>query len=119
MSSGAFVSLLAGPLLSLGKPNEVGERSGLMFTITAFGAICGPPISGTIRKASEGWEMVGIYAGKCTGATRWGTGAYVISLCRYGHCGFCRSHGCYEMVGLRDALQREVVTCTCKLIFIL
>jgi len=65
LCSGAFVSLLATPLLSLGKPNEVGERSGLMFTIVALGAVCGPPISGAIRKASEGWEMVGIYAGKC------------------------------------------------------
>jgi len=70
MCSGAFVSLLTAPLLSLGKPNEVGERSGLMFTIIAFGAMCGPPISGAIRKASEGWELVGIYAGKCKGATR-------------------------------------------------
>lgn len=65
MSSGAFVSLIAAPLLSLGKPNEVGERSGLMFTIVAFGALCGPPISGAIQKATEGWEFVGIYAGKC------------------------------------------------------
>ena len=40
-----------------------------MFTIVAFGAMCGPPISGAIRKASEGWEIVGIYAGKCEGAS--------------------------------------------------
>jgi MCP family monocarboxylic acid transporter-like MFS transporter 10 len=65
MSSGAFVTLLPAPLLSLGKPNEVGERSGLLFTTTAFGAMCGPPISGAIRKASGGWEIVGVYAGKC------------------------------------------------------
>jgi len=69
MSSGAFVSLLAAPLLSLGKPNEVGERLGLMFTIISFGAMCGPPISGAIRKASEGWEIVGVYAGNCKEAT--------------------------------------------------
>lgn len=69
MFSGAFAGLLAAPLISLGKPNEVGERSGLMFTIVAFGAMCGPPISGAVRKASEGWEIVGIYAGKCKGAS--------------------------------------------------
>jgi len=65
ISSGAFISLLAAPLLSLGKPNEVGERLGLSFTITAFGAMCGPPISGAIRKATEGWDIVGVYAGEC------------------------------------------------------
>ena len=70
MSSGAFISLLVAPLLSLGKSNEVGERSGLMFTIIAFGSMCGPPISGAIRNASEGWDIVGIYAGKCKGVTR-------------------------------------------------
>lgn len=67
--SGAFAGLLAAPLISLGKPNEVGERSGLLFTIVAFGAMCGPPISGAVRKASEGWGFVGIYAGKCKGAS--------------------------------------------------
>ena len=77
MCSGAFVSLLTAPLLSLGKSNEVGERSGLMFTIIAFGALCGPPISGAIRKASEGWELVGIYAGKWKAATKRGISAHV------------------------------------------
>jgi MCP family monocarboxylic acid transporter-like MFS transporter 10 len=59
-----FISLLPLPLLSLGKPNEVGERSGRLFTIIAFGALCGPPISGAIQKATDGWEIVGVYAGK-------------------------------------------------------
>jgi MCP family monocarboxylic acid transporter-like MFS transporter 10 len=67
--SGAFISLLAVPLLSLGKPSEVGERSGLLFTIIAFGAMCGPPISGAIRKETDGWEIVGAYAGKCKEVT--------------------------------------------------
>jgi MFS transporter, MCT family, solute carrier family 16 (monocarboxylic acid transporters), member 10 len=75
ISSGASVSLVAAPLISMGKPNEAGERSGLMFTIISFGALCGPPISGAIRKASEGWEIVGIYAGKRINATRRGTSA--------------------------------------------
>ena len=65
ISNGAFISLHTVPLLSLGKPNEVGERLGLFFTIIAFGAMCGPPISGAIWKASGGWEFVGVYAGKC------------------------------------------------------
>jgi MCP family monocarboxylic acid transporter-like MFS transporter 10 len=68
--SGAFISLLTVPLLSLGKPNEVGERSGLLFTIIAFGAMCGPPISGAIQKATDGWEIVGLYAGRFKEATR-------------------------------------------------
>jgi MFS transporter, MCT family, solute carrier family 16 (monocarboxylic acid transporters), member 10 len=64
MFSGVFTGLLAAPLASLGKSNEVGERVGLMFTIVGFGAMGGPPISGAIRGASEGWGIVGIYAGK-------------------------------------------------------
>lgn len=69
ISSGAFISLLTAPLLSLGKPNEIGERSGMLFTIVAFGAMCGPPISGAIQKATGGWEIVGGYAGECKEAT--------------------------------------------------
>ena len=65
ISNGAFISLHCVPLLSLGKPDEVGERLGLFFTIIAFGAMCGPPVSGAIWKASGGWEIVGVYAGKC------------------------------------------------------
>lgn len=65
ISNGAFITLHTVPLLSLGKPDEVGERLGLFFTIIAFGAMCGPPISGAIWQASEGWEIVGVYAGKC------------------------------------------------------
>lgn len=38
-----------------------------MYTIIVFGAMCGPPISGVIQKASGGWEIVGIYAGKRRG----------------------------------------------------
>jgi hypothetical protein len=32
--------------------------------MTALGALAGPPISGAVRTSSNGWEMVGIYAGR-------------------------------------------------------
>lgn len=87
----------------------MGERSGLMFTIMAFGAMCGPPISGAIRKTSEGWELVGIYAGRSKEAIIQGMSAHITLACRFGSCGFCCPHGRDEMAGPREAPQREDV----------
>jgi len=40
------------------------------------------------------------------------TSAYITPLSRYDYYGQCRSHRCYEMAGLRDALQRDDVMST-------
>ncbi|KAI0035057.1 MFS general substrate transporter [Vararia minispora EC-137] len=63
VSSGAFVGLIAGPTMSMGPVEDVGRRTGMYFTITAFGALAGPPISGAIASATGSYKPVGIYAG--------------------------------------------------------
>lgn len=63
ISSGAFVALIGSPVVVMGSPTSVGERTGLLFSFTALGALAGPPISGAIRKNTGSWENVGYYAG--------------------------------------------------------
>ncbi|PVF95711.1 MFS general substrate transporter [Serendipita vermifera] len=62
-SSGAFVALIGSSVAPMGDIESLGERMGLLFTLTATGAIAGPPISGAVRTSSNGWMMVGAYAG--------------------------------------------------------
>lgn len=80
-ASGAYVSLIASPIiafgmhwsfsilliradsLSSGETGDVGRRTGMYFTVLAFGAIAGPPISGAINVATGSYTIVGIYAG--------------------------------------------------------
>jgi MCP family monocarboxylic acid transporter-like MFS transporter 10 len=61
--SGAYVSLLAVPLLMMGDMHDAGRRTGIGMTGIALGALAGPPISGAIAKATGGFEAVGYYAG--------------------------------------------------------
>lgn len=51
------------PLIALGATEDVGRRTGMAMTISAAGALAGPPISGAIEKASGGFKAVGYYAG--------------------------------------------------------
>jgi MCP family monocarboxylic acid transporter-like MFS transporter 10 len=62
-SSGAFVGLIAGPIMAMGPVEDVGRRTGMYFSVMAIGALAGPPISGAIASATGGYEAVGIYAG--------------------------------------------------------
>ncbi|KAK7057635.1 MFS domain-containing protein [Favolaschia claudopus] len=62
-SSGAFVSSFLLPMFYLGEVADVGRRSGMAQTLTAIGALAGPPISGAINTASGGYHAVGYYAG--------------------------------------------------------
>lgn len=64
-SSGSYVSLLSNPPMDLGSIDDVGRRVGMVMTILAAGAVCGPPISGAIHEATEGggFQNVGYYAG--------------------------------------------------------
>ncbi|KAG8939969.1 hypothetical protein FRC04_005782 [Tulasnella sp. 424] len=64
-ASGAFVGLLAAPVAHLGDTADIGRRTGMMFTIVSIGSLIGPPISGAIYAANDGFMQVGIYAG-CT-----------------------------------------------------
>lgn len=66
ISSGVFVSMLAAPLIEMGDRNDVGVRLGMFFTIIAMGALAGPPISGAINTATDGYKAVGYYAGTQT-----------------------------------------------------
>ncbi|KAF5347922.1 hypothetical protein D9756_010140 [Leucocoprinus leucothites] len=61
--SGTYISLLSAPIMNLGGEGDVGRRIGMFMTITALGAIAGPPISGAINAATNGFKAVGLYAG--------------------------------------------------------
>ncbi|KAH9966149.1 MFS general substrate transporter [Russula compacta] len=63
VSSGAFVGLIAVPMIALGDSTDVGRRTGMYLTILSLGALAGPPISGAINRATGGYTTVGIYAG--------------------------------------------------------
>ena len=61
--SGAYVSLLPVPVVMMGEMHDAGRRTGVAMTVIALGAIAGPPISGAIAQATDGFKFVGYYAG--------------------------------------------------------
>ncbi|KIM86443.1 hypothetical protein PILCRDRAFT_816404 [Piloderma croceum F 1598] len=61
--SGAFISLVAMPVIAFGDIDDVGRRVGMALAVLATGALAGPPISGAINKATGGFKFVGYYAG--------------------------------------------------------
>jgi MCP family monocarboxylic acid transporter-like MFS transporter 10 len=64
-SSGTFVSLIQAPAIALGSIHDVGQRAGLFMTVLSVGALAGPPISGAINAATDGFVASGAYAGEC------------------------------------------------------
>ncbi|KAF8910907.1 MFS general substrate transporter [Gymnopilus junonius] len=62
-SSGAYIALFSNPVLEMGDTLDVGRRSGMFRSITALGALAGPPISGAINTATGEYKVVGYYAG--------------------------------------------------------
>jgi len=63
LCSGPYTSLLSLPIVMMGDMHDVGRRTGTAMTVIALGAIAGPPISGAIAQATEGFRAVGYYAG--------------------------------------------------------
>ena len=61
--SGAYVSLIPVPVMTMGDMHDAGRRTGTLLTCVAFGAVVGPPISGAIAQATGGFKAVGYYAG--------------------------------------------------------
>ena len=61
--SGAYSSLLAAPVVMMGDMHDSGRRTGSFLTCIAIGAAAGPPISGAIAQATDGFRAVGYYAG--------------------------------------------------------
>jgi hypothetical protein len=49
--------------MHLGAEGDVGRRIWMFMTISAIGAVAGPPISGAINAATGDFKAVGIYAG--------------------------------------------------------
>lgn len=64
MFSAAFIALSPAPIALLGETADLGQRTGMMYTIIAVGALVGPPISGAIHDALGGFRAVAGYAGK-------------------------------------------------------
>lgn len=62
-TSGAYISTFLGPVFALGDVEDIGRRTGMMLTISAIGALVGPPISGAINHATNGFKATGYYAG--------------------------------------------------------
>ena len=63
-SAGAFTSLIGSPMIALGDSTDVGRRTGMYLTVLSIGSLMGPPISGAINHATDGYSVVGIYAGQ-------------------------------------------------------
>ncbi|KAI0689428.1 major facilitator superfamily domain-containing protein [Cytidiella melzeri] len=63
IASGVYVGMLAAPIVEMGETHDVGLRMGMYFTLLALGALAGPPISGAIEQATDGYRAVGYYAG--------------------------------------------------------
>jgi MCP family monocarboxylic acid transporter-like MFS transporter 10 len=63
-STGGYVSLFTVVAVAMGKIEDAGRRVGMFMSLSAFGAISGPPISGAISIASGGFVGAGYYAGK-------------------------------------------------------
>lgn len=61
--SGAYVSLLPVPVVTMGDMHDAGRRTGIVMSAVALGAVAGPPISGAIAQATDGFKAVGYYAG--------------------------------------------------------
>ncbi|XP_006457704.1 hypothetical protein AGABI2DRAFT_190143 [Agaricus bisporus var. bisporus H97] len=61
--SGIYVALLSNPMMDIGGEGDVGRRVGMFMSITALGAVAGPPISGAINAGTGGYQGVGYYAG--------------------------------------------------------
>jgi hypothetical protein len=62
-TSGGYISTYVAPVFAMGKVEDVGRRTGMLMSIAALGALCGPPISGAIIK-SGGYQGAGFFAGK-------------------------------------------------------
>ena len=61
--AGAYTSLRSLPVVVMGDMHDAGRRTGTATTVVALGIIAGPPISGTIAQATDGFKAVGYYAG--------------------------------------------------------
>ncbi|TFK95900.1 MFS general substrate transporter [Pterulicium gracile] len=76
--SGAYVATFLGAVFDLGPVEEAGQRTGLVLTIGALGALAGPPTSGAIYEASGGYPALGGYAGAISFL-----GVFVMYITRY------------------------------------
>ena len=65
--SGCYVTLFTIPILEMGPLYDYGTRVGFYVSIVSLGALAGPPISGAINERTDGFVLVGVYAGKSTG----------------------------------------------------
>lgn len=103
---GTYNSLLTLPTVSMGDSGDVGRRIGMFLSITAIGALVGPPISGSINSTTGGYKWVGTYAGIFPRLTPFTTCFSDMHLgirehhhvCRHSHYG-CAIFGAAEDVG--------------------
>ena len=63
LSHAVWVATFQLPLYDLGDIEDVGRRAGMMMTITSFGSVAGPPISGALIQTTGGFAATGYFAG--------------------------------------------------------
>ena len=63
LSHAVWVATFQLPLYDLGDIEDVGRRAGMIMTITSFGSVAGPPISGALIQATGGFAATGYFAG--------------------------------------------------------
>ena len=61
--SATFMGLQSAPLIHMGGTGDVGRRSGMAYTVTAFAILADAPIGGAIIKASGSYRFAGVSAG--------------------------------------------------------
>jgi len=62
-ASGAYVALIAAPIIGMGQAQDAGRRIGMSMGLMAMGALAGPPIAGVLLGATGGFRAPGYYAG--------------------------------------------------------
>ncbi|KAI0345395.1 MFS general substrate transporter [Trametopsis cervina] len=63
--SGVYAAMITAPIFTVGRTENIGLRIGMFFSILAFGAMAGPPISGAINNATGNFKATGYFAGMC------------------------------------------------------
>lgn len=63
-ASGAYVSLLPAQIARISKVEQIGVRTGVIFSVTSFAGLIGNPIGGALVDADHGgFDALNIFAG--------------------------------------------------------
>ena len=89
----------------MGPLYDYGTRVGFYVSIVSLGALAGPPISGAINERTDGFVLVGVYAGQSTGVN-----AYASTACSWDAYRNRRGCGCHNNVR-RSTFDHSATLC--------